>query len=146
MKDFHGQDFVKAHCTATVTRSKKGIKRDLFNVIVDKHLPRRNQVLITILKFTSVIFVLTISVELLTRFHKFQELSLLTHVFTVLFVCSLPKIIRISCMQSYRRSGRRKLRHKLYGTICEYAKNGKAKTSDTEDEEENQHFELSMMS
>ncbi|XP_053392537.1 uncharacterized protein LOC128555110 [Mercenaria mercenaria] len=104
-------------------RNKYGIKSDLFYMIVDRHLPRRNQVLITILKFTSVITLLTISVELLVTFDKFQELSLISHVFTVLFICALPKIIKVMCLQSYRHRTRRKMQQKLFRTVAEYVRN-----------------------
>ncbi|XP_053392541.1 uncharacterized protein LOC128555111 [Mercenaria mercenaria] len=115
-------------------RTKYGIKRDLFYKIVDRHLPRRNQVLITILKFTSVITILTISVELLITFDKFQELSLVTHVFTVLFICALPKIIKMMCLQNIRYQTRRKLQQKLLRTIADYVRNRNISSSDDDEQ------------
>ncbi|KAL4241137.1 hypothetical protein ACF0H5_001915 [Mactra antiquata] len=96
---------------------KHSLHRDLFLLIVDRHRPRRNQILITLLKFGSVITLLTISVELLITFDKIQDLSLVSHVFTVLFVCALPKLVRNLCMENYKSESKRRLRSKIKKTF-----------------------------
>ena len=119
-------------------RTKYGIKTDLFYVIVKKNLPRRNQLLITILKLTSVITILIVSVELLATFDKFKELSLVMHIFSVLFVCALPKIIHMMCWKNRKEKARIKMKKKVFRTITDYVRNKKiyARTS-TNDEHDN---------
>ncbi|XP_045210742.2 uncharacterized protein LOC123562158 [Mercenaria mercenaria] len=124
-------------CKDKDIRNKYGIKSDLFRIIVDRHLPRRNQVLITVLKFTSIITVLTISVKLLITFNRFQDLSLVSHVFTVLFICALPKIIRMMCMNNYKyKNRRRKLRQKITRTVAEYVRNITRHVTDSNNDED----------
>ena len=117
-------------------RNKYGVKSDLFYKVVDKHLPRRNQVLITVLKFISVVTILTISVELLITFNKFQDLSLVSHVFTVLFICALPKIIRIMCLDTFRNQARRRiLRQCILKTVSHYVRQRSREEGDSSDED-----------
>ena len=71
-----------------------GILKQMWEYIIERHQPRRIKVASTILQLTVVISILTISVDLLNRFNKFQELSLVSHVFTVLMICALPKILK----------------------------------------------------
>ncbi|XP_060592786.1 uncharacterized protein LOC132747423 [Ruditapes philippinarum] len=118
-------------------RNKYGIKRELFYMVVDTHLPRRNQALITVLKFTSVVTILTISVELLITFNKFQDLSLVSHVFTVLFICALPKILRMMCVDNYRNHARkRKLRQGILRTVSDYVRKRSKEAEDSDSDED----------
>jgi hypothetical protein len=118
-------------------RNKYGIKRELFYMVVDTHLPRRNQALITVLKFTSVVTILTISVELLITFNKFQDLSLVSHVFTVLFICALPKILRMMCVDKYRNHARkRKLRQGILRTVSDYVRKRSKEAEDSDSDED----------
>lgn len=82
---------------------KHGIERQRFYVVADKHIPRRNQVMTTIKKISSVLTVLIILHALLNTVDKIQELSFVTHVFTVLFICALPKPIRVLVTTQTRR-------------------------------------------
>jgi putative ribosome biogenesis GTPase RsgA len=104
-------------------QTKYGIESDLFDLIIRRVLPRRNQLLITMLKLTSVIIVLIISVQLLVTFDKLKELSLVTHVFTVLFVCALPKIVKMMCFNKHKDMAQRKMKQKVLMTITEYISN-----------------------
>ncbi|XP_060579266.1 uncharacterized protein LOC132736188 [Ruditapes philippinarum] len=94
-------------------RTKYGIKTELFDLIICSNLPRKNQLLITMLKLTSVIIVLIISVELLVTFDKLKELSIVMHVFTVLFVCALPKIVKMMCFHKHKDMAQRKIKRNV---------------------------------
>ena len=98
----------------------KGISRHLWEVIIERHRPRRVLVASTLLQLTIVISVLSISVDLLDRFNKFQELSLITHVFTVLAICTLPKIVKSLYIDKLCSQRKRNLVAKIQETIFEY--------------------------
>ncbi|XP_060592788.1 uncharacterized protein LOC132747424 [Ruditapes philippinarum] len=115
-------------------RTKYGIKIDLFYLIINTNLPRRNQLFITILKLSLVISVLVVSVKLLVAFDKFKDLSIVTHVFTVLFVCALPKIIKTMCLQKYRLRAREEMKQRVFKTITYYVRNIERREQDSEDE------------
>ena len=71
-----------------------GIPKKLWELVVERHQARRLKVAAAVIQLAVLISVLSVSVNLLQRFEQFQELSVITHVFTVLVVCALPKIIR----------------------------------------------------
>ena len=110
-------------------KTKYGMKTDIFYWIIDKNLPKRNQLLITLLKMTSVVTILIISVNLLVTFDKFKELSIVEHVFTVLFICALPKILKRMCFQNFKNRTRHKMKQKVFKTIVDYIKTTKRQNS-----------------
>ena len=98
----------------------KGISKHLWEVIIERHRPRRILVATTVLQLCIVISVLSISVELLDRFNKFQELSLITHVFTVLAVCALPQLVKSMYIDRVCSQRKRIFVSQLHQTILEY--------------------------
>ena len=65
---------------------------ELFEYLVEGIRPRRVQALHTIIKLVAMILVLSVSIILIERFKKFEELSLLVHIFITVFICALPFI------------------------------------------------------
>ena len=100
-----------------------GIPMDLWNLIVERHRPRRIQVAYTVFQLCTVICVMVISLELLFRFEKFRDLPLITHVFTALVVCALPKIAKSLCTHGLRYRQQKKLLVKIKQTVREYVHN-----------------------
>ena len=64
-------------------QNNKGIPKKLWELIVERHQARRLNVASTLFQLAVLISVLYVSVDLLERFNQFQELSVITHVFTV---------------------------------------------------------------
>ncbi|KAL4241138.1 hypothetical protein ACF0H5_001916 [Mactra antiquata] len=118
----HGHNQTLYNINSSNLVGKRCLHKDLFFFIICKLRPRRNQLMIALVKFISVVTVLTVSVELLISFNKLQELSLLSHVFTVLFVCALPKIIRMVCLRRYQVENRMKLRKNIETVVFIFLK------------------------
>ena len=97
-----------------------GIPMDLWHLIVDRHRPRRIQVAYTVFQLCIIIFVMSLSLELLFRFDKVRELSLITHVFTALMICALPKIAKSMCTHGLKYRQQKKLHGKIKQTVREY--------------------------
>ena len=97
-----------------------GIPMDLWHLIVDRHRPRRIQVAYTFLQLCIIIFIMSISLELLFRFDKVRELSLITHVFTALMICAVSKIAKSMCTQGLKYRQQKKLLGKIKQTVREY--------------------------
>ena len=72
-----------------------GISRELFEYLVEQIRPRRVQALHTVIKFVSIVFILSVSIVLMDRLKKFEDLSLLIHVFITIFICALPIIYNL---------------------------------------------------
>ena len=108
--------------TATIL-CDDGILVDLWNLIVERHRPKRIQVTYTLFQMCAVILIVTVSLELLFRFDKFRELSLITHVFTALVICALPKIAKTVCTKGRRYRQQRKLLGMIKRTVLDYLNN-----------------------
>ena len=93
---------------------------DLWKIIVDRHCPKRIQVAHTLFHLFVIVLVLGISIELLFRFDKFHDLSLISHVFTVLVICALPKVVKSMCINALTYRQRKKLHRKIQATIRDY--------------------------
>ena len=104
-----------------------GIHIDLWNLIVKRHRPKRIQVAYTLFQLFAIISILSVSLELLFRFEKFRELSLIIHVFTALVICALPKIIKSMCTDHGQRHRKQKLLLQIKRTILDYL-NGETET------------------
>ena len=100
---------------------ENGIKVDLWNFIIERHRPKRIQVAYTLFQLFVIISILIVSLELLFKFDKFRDLSLMVHVFTALFICALPKIIQSMCIAVRgKRRREKKLLLEIKETITEY--------------------------
>ena len=100
-----------------------GLPVDLWNIIVDRHCPKRTQVARTLFHVFAIVLILGISIELLFRFDKFHDLSLISHVFTVLGICALPKVVKSMCINALSYRQRKKMHRKIQATIREYIDN-----------------------
>ena len=87
-----------------------GMSRELFEYLVEKIRPRRVQALHTIIKLVAMIFVLSVSIILMERFKKFEELSLLVHIFITVFICALPFIFNFLVVRDDMKT---RVRHKV---------------------------------
>ena len=114
------EEKMQMHHKKTTILYEDGIPVDLWNLIVDRHRPRRIQVAYTVFQLCIIIFVLTISLELLFRFDKVRELSLITHVFTALMICALPKIVKSTCTHGLKHRQQKKLLWKIKQTVRDY--------------------------
>ena len=101
-------------------RNDNGIPKKLWELIIKKHQARRLKVASTILQLVVLISVLYVSVDLLERFNQFQELSVITHVFTVLAVCTLPKIIRSVYIDKLCGQNKHQLLRNIENTILDF--------------------------
>ena len=100
---------------------ENGIKQNLWNLIIKRHRPKRIQVAYTLFQLFVIIFIVSVSLELLFRFDKFRDLSVLIHVFTALFICAMPKIIQSMCIGDHRKRGQKqKLMSEIKETINDY--------------------------
>ena len=101
-------------------RNDNGIPKTLWELIIKRHQARRLKVASTILQLVVLISVLYVSVDLLERFNQFQELSVITHVFTVLAVCALPKIIRSVYIDKLCGQNKLQLLRNIENTILDF--------------------------
>ena len=74
----------------------------------------------TVLQLAVLISILYVSVDLLERFNQFQELSVITHVFTVLAICALPKIIKSVYIDKMCGQNKHKLAKDINNTVLDY--------------------------
>ena len=90
----------RSHC--------KGISARLFDDVKELYCPQRKKVFISLLQMAVIVCILGISVHMLYKTHRFEELHAIMHVGTVLFICAFPKILKlICCPQGNRYSQRR---------------------------------------
>ena len=97
-----------------------GIPEKLWELVIETHQARRLKVAATVLQLAVLISVLYVSVDLLEKFTQFQELSVIAHVFTVLAICALPKIIRSEYIDKLCGQNKHKLRQDIENTIHDF--------------------------
>ncbi|XP_060083124.1 uncharacterized protein LOC132562400 [Ylistrum balloti] len=118
-----------ANCPVMVFRvvdRVKYIPGNLFFKVVKRYQPTRLQIIKAFIKIMIVVFVLFISVYLITNFQRFKQLSILTQSVTTLFVCLLPKLLEGTC--SLNDTGfSKQLRTEVMKCIDEYC----SKTGDS---------------
>ena len=98
----------------------KGVPKKLWELIIEKHQARRIKMASTVLQLAVLISILYVSVDLLERFNQFQELSVITHVFTVLAICALPKIIKSVYIDKMCGQNKHKLAKDINNTVLDY--------------------------
>ena len=101
-------------------RNNKGIPKQLWELIIERHQARRIKVASTFLQLAVLISVLYVSVDLLERFNQFQELSVITHVVTVLAVCALPKLVRSVYIDKLCGQSKGKLKSDIENTVQDF--------------------------
>ena len=69
-----------------------GVSRDLFEYLIAHIRPRRVQMFHNVLRLATMTFVLSISIEIMVKFEKFEELGFFVNIFVTMFICALPTI------------------------------------------------------
>ena len=105
---------------AVEIQNDKGIPKKLWELIVERHQARRLKVASAVLQLAILISVLYVSVNLLERFDQFQELSVITHVFTVLAVCALPKIVKTVYIGKLGGRNKHRLVRNIENTVLDF--------------------------
>ena len=91
-----------------------GVPRELFEYLVERIRPRRVNVLYTVIRFVIMVFILSISIILIQRFDKFDDISLIVHVLMTIFICALPNIYQsMISKESIQKQMTRKLKKHL---------------------------------
>ena len=75
----------------------KGIRRSLFEEVIEKYCPRRKEVIVSFVKVFIILGVVGLSVHLLMKTNRFQDLHVIMHVGTTPLICALPKIMKALC-------------------------------------------------
>ena len=100
--------------------NEKRIPTALWEIVIERHCPRRVQVAYTIFKIFSIISILTISIKLLSSLGRFQQLSVIYDTFTALFICALPKLIKSLFSKNFQHRNRVTLRENIAKTVLAY--------------------------
>ncbi|KAL4218859.1 hypothetical protein ACF0H5_021447 [Mactra antiquata] len=107
----------------------KGIRIELFDMVIEEHCPKRKQVLICFAKVFVIIVAFCLALNCLQLTNGFRKLQSVTHVGTVLFLCALPQLTKSICKKCSDRFQRKKLRIEIVRTVGEYS--GYFNTTDT---------------
>lgn len=100
--------------------NEKRIPTALWEIVIERHCPRRVQVAYTIFQIFSIISILTISIKLLSSLGRFQQLSVIYDPFTALFICALPKLIKSLFSKNFQHRNRATLRENIAKTVLAY--------------------------
>ena len=100
-----------------------GIPKEMFEFLVDHIRPRRVHIFHTAMHFVIIVFILSISIVLMERFEKFEDISLLVHVFITLFICAVPNIYNsIFSKDKMKQKLTRKIKNHLRDWILIHSK------------------------
>ena len=72
----------------------RGISRKLYIDVINAYSPIRTRILISFLWFALTMYILGMSVRLIIQRDELHDLHTIMHVFTLMFVCSFPKLIK----------------------------------------------------
>ena len=95
IKQCKNEDSLKEYIVSKKGRHNNvcyGIPKYLFEYLINSVRPRRVQLLHTTLQLVSIIFFLSVSIEIMVRFQNIEELGFLIHVFIAIFICAMPSI------------------------------------------------------
>ena len=95
----------------------KGIRKVLFDEIIEKYCPRRKKVIVSFVKVFIILGVVGLSVHLLMKTNRFQDLHVIMHVGTTLLICALPKIMKSLCSNQNNRIKQIKARAEIKSII-----------------------------
>lgn len=98
----------------------KGIKKSLFEFVIETHCPRRKQVLVSILKVVVILTIIGILINILYTTNNFLELHVIMHVGTALFVCAMPQVMRNMCRGTGEKYRQKRFRRELAETITTF--------------------------
>ncbi|KAL3858275.1 hypothetical protein ACJMK2_012871 [Sinanodonta woodiana] len=103
-----------------IHKRMKGVRKDIFEHVIERHCPYRKQVFVSLVKVTVILVILGLSLNLLVKTDTIKELNIVMHVGTALFICAFPKIFRSMCCGYNRRIKSRRERDKILKTVRAY--------------------------
>lgn len=71
----------------------RGVPADLFEEVLERVKPRRIKLFIALTKMAVICFIAGITTELMLAMDNFDQVEILVHVGTTLFICALPKLM-----------------------------------------------------
>ena len=110
----------------------KGIRRRLFKEVIESYSPERQKAILSFVKVFIILGILGLSVHLLMKTNKFQDLHVITHVGTALFICAFPKILKSICSNQNSRLRQQKAKLEIKAVV----KRTLGYFTDDEDEED----------
>ena len=102
----------RSHC--------KGISSRLFYDVIEHYYPRRKKVLTSLVQMSVIFVVLGISVHILMKTNKFQDLHTIVHVGTTLFICAFPKIAKSMCVSKINKHKQRRQKAEIKVIVKRY--------------------------
>jgi len=111
------------HCGMILVQTfkgRKGISKEMYELIIEDHRPRRKQMFLTCLRLAIVLVLVSISVEVLIQTDKFRDLHTIMHVGTAVFVCALPQIFKKLCQKRESKLKQIQYRKELTRSIMKY--------------------------
>ena len=112
------------HCGGIILvqtfKGRKGIPKELYELIIEDHRPRRKQMFLTCLRLAIVLVLVSISVSVLIQTDKFRELHTIMHVGTAVFVCALPQIFKKLCKKRECKLKQNQYRKELTWSIMKF--------------------------
>ncbi|KAL3873350.1 hypothetical protein ACJMK2_036481 [Sinanodonta woodiana] len=98
----------------------KGVRKDIFEHVIERHCPYRKQVFVSLVKVTVILVILGLYLNLLVKTDTIKDLHVVMHVGTALFICAFPKICRSMCCGYNHRIKSRRERDKILKTVRAY--------------------------
>ena len=95
----------------------KGIPKSLYEEVIEQYNPRRKVLIVSLLKVIIILAIVGLSVHLLMKSNKFQDLHVIMHVGTTLLICAFPKIIKSLCSKHNKKITQQKARSEIKGII-----------------------------
>lgn len=112
----------QAHSLLVTIDGFKGVKKSLFENVIENHFPKRKQVFVSLVKVCIILTVLGFSINILTETYGFQDLNTVMHVGTALFICALPQMAKNGCRYPDEKIKRKRFRKALRQTVKKYIK------------------------
>ena len=110
----------------------KGIRRRLFEEVIESYSPQRKKVIASFVKVVLILGILGLSVHLLMKTNKFQDLHVIMHVGTTLLICACPKFLNSMCSDQSSRIRQQKAKLEIKVVV----KRALGYFTDDEDEED----------
>ena len=127
------KELKRKHKLLILKNNTYGIRRELFNYVVRKHLPVHQQVLRVVFHLALIVIFLFETIRLTTKFvnNPTSEISDVMHVVFVVTVCALPRVLEVALLDSSEHIHREIRMRKLQNTITEYQRGLSSEVKDT---------------
>ena len=107
-------------CLVYELDNSKGIPKELFLLIVKRIQPRHIQIVYIVIRLAVTFLICSFSINLLVKFNRRENVTLITHVFMALFICTLPKLLASAFNRKTGPSGSIKHRLVITEVVNEY--------------------------